>query len=206
MVSVAAAFIPFLRSTTLTEPSWARTCNVRPCRCSRKPAGSTGMGAARLGNDPRRALRRRLGLRGPDRRLHGRGRPRLLPPPEVRAPTPVTAPASALSWTRATASRSATSADGPAASNGQIRARQNLLVAYMSWKGLNYETPSSKPSRRRRGHPHLDPHRELRIDRETKLGEEESPDIPNVSEESSLTLDERGIIRIGAEVRRRHRQ
>ena len=94
-------------------------------------------------------------------------------------------------------------ADGPATSNGEVALGKNLLVAYMSWEGLNYEDAIILSRRVVEDDVLTSIHiEEYEVDaRETKLGEEEiTRDIPNVSEESLADLDERGIIRIGAEV------
>ncbi|HHW50345.1 MAG TPA: DNA-directed RNA polymerase subunit beta, partial [Pseudoclavibacter sp.] len=95
-------------------------------------------------------------------------------------------------------------ADGPSTDNGELALGKNLLVAFMPWEGLNYEdaiilnqnivkydTLSSI---------HIE---EFDVDaRDTKLGKEEiTRDLPNVSQDMLANLDERGIIRIGAEVR-----
>ena len=94
-------------------------------------------------------------------------------------------------------------ADGPATDNGEVALGKNLLVAYMSWEGLNYEDAVILSRRVVEDDVLTSIHiEEYEVDaRETKLGEEEiTRDIPNVSEESLSDLDERGIIRIGAEV------
>ena len=94
-------------------------------------------------------------------------------------------------------------ADGPATDNGEVALGKNLLVAYMSWEGLNYEDAIILSRRVVEDDVLTSIHiEEYEVDaRETKLGEEEiTRDIPNVSEESLADLDERGIIRIGAEV------
>ncbi|WP_175954615.1 DNA-directed RNA polymerase subunit beta [Schaalia sp. Marseille-Q2122] len=94
-------------------------------------------------------------------------------------------------------------ADGPATDNGEVALGKNLLVAYMSWEGLNFEDAIILSRRVVEEDILTSIHiEEYEVDaRETKLGEEEiTRDIPNVSEESLADLDERGIIRIGAEV------
>jgi len=94
-------------------------------------------------------------------------------------------------------------ADGPATDNGEVALGKNLLVAYMSWEGLNYEDAVILSRRVVQDDVLTSIHiEEYEVDaRETKLGDEEiTRDIPNVSEESLADLDERGIIRIGAEV------
>ncbi|GAA4698488.1 DNA-directed RNA polymerase subunit beta [Kocuria gwangalliensis] len=94
-------------------------------------------------------------------------------------------------------------ADGPSTDQGELALGKNLLVAYMSWEGLNYEDAIILSQRMVSEDVltsiHIEEHE---IDaRDTKLGAEEiTRDIPNVSEEVLSALDERGIIYIGAEV------
>ncbi|WP_073458724.1 DNA-directed RNA polymerase subunit beta [Pseudonocardia thermophila] len=94
-------------------------------------------------------------------------------------------------------------ADGPCTENGELALGKNLLVAIMPWEGHNYEDAIILSQRLVRDDVltsiHIEEHE---IDaRDTKLGAEEiTRDIPNVSEEVLADLDERGIIRIGAEV------
>ncbi|WP_030015065.1 MULTISPECIES: DNA-directed RNA polymerase subunit beta [Micrococcales] len=94
-------------------------------------------------------------------------------------------------------------ADGPSTDQGELALGKNLLVAYMSWEGLNYEDAIILSQRMVSDDVltsiHIEEHE---IDaRDTKLGAEEiTRDIPNVSEEVLSALDERGIIHIGAEV------
>ncbi|TWE07289.1 DNA-directed RNA polymerase subunit beta [Rudaeicoccus suwonensis] len=95
-------------------------------------------------------------------------------------------------------------ADGPATDGGEMALGKNLLVAFMSWEGHNFEDAIILSQRLVQDDVlssiHIEEHE---IDaRDTKLGPEEiTRDIPNVSEEVLADLDERGIIRIGAEVR-----
>ncbi len=95
-------------------------------------------------------------------------------------------------------------ADGPSTDSGEIALGKNLLVAFMSWEGHNYEDAIILSERLVKDDVlssiHIEEHE---VDaRDTKLGAEEiTRDIPNVSEEVLADLDERGIIRIGAEVR-----
>src|SRR3989338_8414543 len=95
-------------------------------------------------------------------------------------------------------------ADGSSTDKGELALGKNLLVAFVSWRGANYEDAiiiSEKLVEKDIFTSiHIEDHA---IDvRDTKLGPEEtSPDIPNVSEEKLKNLDEEGIIRIGAEVR-----
>ncbi|MGH9014058.1 MAG: DNA-directed RNA polymerase subunit beta [Acidimicrobiia bacterium] len=94
-------------------------------------------------------------------------------------------------------------ADGPSTHNGELALGKNLLVAFMPWKGHNYEDAIVISERLVRDDVltsiHIEEHE---IDaRDTKLGAEEiTRDIPNLSEDILKDLDERGIIRIGAEV------
>ncbi len=94
-------------------------------------------------------------------------------------------------------------ADGPCTQNGEMALGKNLLVAFMSWEGHNYEDAIILSSKLVEDDVlssiHIEEHE---VDaRDTKLGPEEiTRDIPNVSEEVLADLDERGIIRIGAEV------
>ncbi|MGH8903568.1 MAG: DNA-directed RNA polymerase subunit beta [Egibacteraceae bacterium] len=95
-------------------------------------------------------------------------------------------------------------ADGPCTDQGEMALGQNLLVAFMSWEGFNFEDAIIISDRLVKEDVltsiHIEEHE---VDaRDTKLGAEEiTRDIPNVSEEVLANLDERGIIRIGAEVR-----
>jgi DNA-directed RNA polymerase subunit beta len=94
-------------------------------------------------------------------------------------------------------------ADGPSTDHGELALGKNLLVAFMSWEGYNFEDAIILSERLVRDDVltsiHIEEHE---IDaRDTKLGAEEiTRDIPNLSEEILKDLDERGIIRIGAEV------
>lgn len=90
---------------------------------------------------------------------------------------------------------------GYATENGELALGQNLKVAFMPWKGYNFEDAIVLSERVVRedifSSIHIE-HFEMDV-RDTKLGEEElTPDIPNVSEEATRNLDENGIIRIGA--------
>ncbi|MFE2728846.1 DNA-directed RNA polymerase subunit beta [Kitasatospora sp. NPDC059327] len=94
-------------------------------------------------------------------------------------------------------------ADGPCTDEGEMALGKNLLVAFMSWEGHNYEDAIILSQRLVQDDVlssiHIEEHE---VDaRDTKLGPEEiTRDIPNVSEEVLADLDERGIIRIGADV------
>jgi DNA-directed RNA polymerase subunit beta len=94
-------------------------------------------------------------------------------------------------------------ADGPCTENGEMALGRNLLVAFMPWEGLNYEDAIILNQRLVQDDVlssiHIEEHE---IDaRDTKLGPEEiTRDLPNLSDEVLADLDERGIIRIGADV------
>ena len=94
-------------------------------------------------------------------------------------------------------------ADGAATQNGNLALGQNLLVAFISWGGANFEDAIILSERLVKDDRFTSIHIEdYSIDvRDTKLGPEiTTPDIPNVSEEKLKNLDEEGIVRIGAEV------
>jgi DNA-directed RNA polymerase subunit beta len=94
-------------------------------------------------------------------------------------------------------------ADGPSTDRGELALGKNLLVAFMSWEGFNYEDAIIVSDRLVREDEMTSIHIEqYEVEaRETKLGPEEiTRDIPNVSDEVLAHLDEEGIIRIGAEV------
>jgi len=94
-------------------------------------------------------------------------------------------------------------ADGPSTDEGEMALGKNLLVAFMPWEGHNYEDAIILNQRLVQDDVltsiHIEEHE---VDaRDTKLGAEEiTRDIPNVSEEVLADLDERGIVRIGADV------
>jgi DNA-directed RNA polymerase subunit beta len=94
-------------------------------------------------------------------------------------------------------------ADGPSTHNGELALGKNLLVAFMPWEGYNYEDAIILSERLVRDDVltsiHIEEHE---VDaRDTKLGAEEiTRDIPNLSDDILADLDERGIIRVGAEV------
>ncbi|RME64200.1 MAG: DNA-directed RNA polymerase subunit beta, partial [Caldilineae bacterium] len=94
-------------------------------------------------------------------------------------------------------------ADSSSTENGELALGQNVLVAYMSWEGGNYEDAILISERLVQNDKYTSIHIEKHEveARETKLGPEEiTRDIPNVGEDALKDLDEEGIIRIGAEV------
>ena len=95
-------------------------------------------------------------------------------------------------------------ADGPATSNGEVALGKNALIGFMTWEGYNYEDAVLINEKVVRDDVFTSIHiEEYELEaRDTKLGAEEiTRDIPNVGEDALKDLDERGIIRIGAEVR-----
>ena len=95
-------------------------------------------------------------------------------------------------------------ADGPSTSNGELALGKNPLIGFMTWEGYNYEDAVLLSERLVMNYVYTSVH----IDeyeaeaRDTKLGPEEiTRDVPGVGDEALKDLDERGIIRIGAEVR-----
>jgi len=95
-------------------------------------------------------------------------------------------------------------ADGPSTDQGEIALGRNVLIGFMTWEGYNYEDAVLISEELVRDDVYTSIHIEEYESeaRDTKLGPEEiTRDIPNVSEDSLKDLDERGIIRIGAEVR-----
>ncbi|MBR5318522.1 MAG: DNA-directed RNA polymerase subunit beta [Peptococcaceae bacterium] len=95
-------------------------------------------------------------------------------------------------------------ADGPSTDHGELALGRNVLIAFMNWEGYNYEDAVLLSEKLVREDYYTSIHiEEYECDaRDTKLGPEEiTRDIPNVGEEVLKNLDERGIIRVGAEVR-----
>ncbi len=95
-------------------------------------------------------------------------------------------------------------ADGPAIKNGEISLGKNALIGFMTWEGYNYEDAVLLNEKIVRNDVYTSIHiEEYEMEaRDTKLGPEEiTRDIPNVNEELLRDLDDRGIIRVGADVR-----
>ncbi len=95
-------------------------------------------------------------------------------------------------------------ADGPATSNGEISLGKNALIGFMTWEGYNYEDAVLINEKIVRDDVYTSIHiEEYEMEaRDTKLGPEEiTRDIPNVNEDLLRDLDDRGIIRVGADVR-----
>ena len=92
----------------------------------------------------------------------------------------------------------------PAIKNGEIALRQNALIGFMTWEGYNYEDAVLLNEKIVRNDVYTSIHiEEYEMEaRDTKLGPEEiTRDIPNVNEDLLSNLDDRGIIRVGADVR-----
>ncbi|MHC1749847.1 MAG: DNA-directed RNA polymerase subunit beta [Cellulosilyticaceae bacterium] len=95
-------------------------------------------------------------------------------------------------------------ADGPSTDNGELALGQNPLIGFMTWEGYNYEDAILLSERLVQEDIYTSVHiEEYELEsRDTKVGPEEiTRDIPNVGDDALKDLDERGIIRIGAEVR-----
>ena len=95
-------------------------------------------------------------------------------------------------------------ADGASTEHGEIALGRNILIGFMTWEGYNYEDAVLISEKLVKEDVYTSIHIEEHETeaRDTKLGEEEiTRDIPNVGEDALADLDERGIIRIGAEVR-----
>ncbi len=217
MVSVATALIPFLEHDDANRALMGANMQRQavPLIRSDSPIVGTGMefraavdaGDVVVATKAGVVVEVRVGRPGRD---HGRRR-RLLSRTASRKferSNQGTCIQPARRWSRpASASRSASSiADGPCTDNGELALGKNLLVAFMPWEGHNYEDAIILSQRLVQEDVltsiHIEEHE---VDaRDTKLGPEEiTRDIPNVSEEMLADLDERGIIRIGAEVRDR---
>ncbi len=95
-------------------------------------------------------------------------------------------------------------ADGPSTANGEISLGRNMLIGFMTWEGYNYEDAVLINEKLVKDDIYTSIHiEEYEIEaRDTKLGPEEiTRDIPNVGDDALKELDERGVIRVGAEVR-----
>jgi DNA-directed RNA polymerase subunit beta len=95
-------------------------------------------------------------------------------------------------------------ADGPSCDQGELALGKNVTIAFMSWRGYNFEDSILLSERLLKDDTYTSIHVEVfeTMARDTKLGKEEiTRDIPNVGEEALKNLDESGIVRIGAEVK-----
>ena len=211
IVSVATALIPFLEHNDANRALMGANMQRQavPLMIPQAPLVGTGLEyraavdtgdvvlARNAGHGDRR--RRRAARR------RGQGHPRRVPADEVHALEPGHAdPPEA--GRRCSATRSAKGevlADGAATDGGELALGANLLVAFMPFEGYNFEDAIVLSERLVKDDVLSSIHiHEYEIDaRSTKLGDEEiTRDIPNRSEESLANLDERGVVRIGAEV------
>ena len=212
LVSVAAALIPFLEHDDANRALMGANMQKQAVPLLRSEAPLVGTGvefrAAVDAGDVVVAAggrRRRGRLRRRDRGQGAHGQPAHLQAAEVpRGPT--RAPARTRSRSSSAGDKVVKGqviADGPSTEAGEIALGKNLIVAYMPWEGHNYEDAIILSERLVKDDVltsiHIEEHE---VDaRDTKLGAEEiTRDIPNVSEEILKDLDERGIVRIGAEV------
>ena len=222
IVSVSTALIPFIehddanralmganmqkQAVPLVKPEApfiGTGVEARAAARRRRRAHGRGQGHRHRGHRRPHHRRVRRQPEGPPRR---HARPQGLPPGQVPPLQPghVHQPASVARRPRATRSTSGDLlADGPSTHKGELALGKNLLVAFMPWEGYNYEDAIILSERLVKDDVltsiHIEEHE---VDaRDTKLGAEEiTRDIPNLSEEILKDLDERGIIRIGAEV------
>ena len=95
-------------------------------------------------------------------------------------------------------------ADGPSCEAGELAIGKNVTIAFMPWRGFNFEDSILINERLLKADTFTSVHIEVfeTMARDTKLGKEEiTRDIPNVSEETLRNLDDSGIVRIGAEIK-----
>ena len=208
--SVTTAMIPFLEHDDANRALMGSNMQAQavPLLVTDAPLIGTGMErrAAIDTGDVVSPSRRHRGLR---RRRADRGRPQgrrsgRVRAPEVHALQPGHAdPPEADRDVGMTVKEGDVLADGSATDSGEMALGKNLLVAFMSWEGYNFEDAIILSKRLVTDDELTSIHiEEYEIDaRTTKLGDEEiTRDIPNRSEESLRNLDDRGIVRIGAEV------
>jgi DNA-directed RNA polymerase subunit beta len=95
-------------------------------------------------------------------------------------------------------------ADGPACDHGELALGKNVTIAFMPWRGYNFEDSILVSEKLLKNDTFTSLHIEVfeTVSRDTKLGKEEiTRDIPNVSEEAMRNLDDSGVVRIGAEIK-----
>ena len=212
IVSVATALIPFLEHDDANRALMGANMQRQAVPLIRAEAPYIGTGiekrAAARCRRPRPGDRRRRGHRG-----HRCVDHRPVPQRAASAPTGCR---SSVARTRTRASTSARCvregdkvkkgdilADGPSTDHGELALGKNLLVAFMPWEGYNFEDAIILSERLVKDDVLTSIHiHEHEVDaRDTKLGPEEiSRDIPNLSDDILADLDDRGIIRVGAEV------
>ena len=213
IVSVATALIPFLEHDDANRALMGANMQKQAVPLVRAEAPYIGTGvearAARDAADMVLADGRRHGHRGRRRPHHRRVQDaraaRSTGSLKFRAVEPghLHQPEAAASREGDKVKKGDILADGPSTDNGELALGKNLLVAFMPWEGYNFEDAIILSERLVKDDVLTSIHiHEHEIDaRDTKLGPEEiTRDIPNLSEEILADLDERGIIRIGAEV------
>ena len=214
IVSVATALIPFLEHDDANRALMGANMQKQAVPLVRAEAPYVGTGveaqAARDAADMLIAEDDGIDHRA-RRRSHQSSSTRTARPQEV---TSACSSSSARTRTRASTSKPLVRegdkvkkgdvlADGPSTDDGELALGKNLLVAFMPWEGYNFEDAIILSERLVHDDVLTSIHiHEHEIDaRDTKLGPEEiTRDIPNLSEEILKDLDERGIIRVGAEV------
>ena len=221
IVSVSTALIPFVEHDDANRALMGANMQKQAVPLVMPEAPYIGTGVEAPGGPRRRRRHPGRGQRhrGRDQRRlhHGRVRPGPEGPatgrrwaarstgcPSSAAPTRTPASTTGRWWSRVRASRRVTCwPTGPSTHNGELALGKNLLVAFMPWEGYNYEDAIILSERLVRDDVltsiHIEEHE---VDaRDTKLGAEEiTRDIPNLCEEILADLDDRGIIRVGAEV------
>ncbi len=212
VVSVATAMIPFLENDDANRALMGSNMQRQavPLLVTEPPIVGTGMeykAAVRLRRLRPGQERRHggAGHRRQDRRPHVQGRPPTSTSSSSSCvPTRAPASTSVPSWSKGEqVKKGEVIADGPATKNGEISLGKNVLIGFMTWEGYNYEDAVLINEKLVRDDVYTSIHiEEYEIEaRDTKLGPEEiTRDIPNVGDDALKDLDERGIIRIGAEV------
>ena len=213
MVSIATAMIPFLENDDANRALMGANMQRQAVPLLHHPGPHRGHrhGAQELHRLRGRRPGRRATARSPGcpptsitvRYDDGRGEG-LSRSPSSSAPT--TAPASTsgpLSPCGTGCRRGDVIADGPSTNQGEIALGKNILMGFMTWEGYNYEDAILLNERMVKDDVFTSIHiEEYETEaRDTKLGPEEiTRDIPNVGDDALKDLDERGIIRVGAEV------
>ena len=211
IVSVATALIPFLEHNDANRALMGANMQRQavPLMIPQAPLVGTGLEYRAAVDTGDVVLARNAGtvidVDAERHRRRGQGHARRVPADEVHALEPGHAhPPEAGRRSSATAvGKGEVLADGAATDRGELALGANLLVAFMPFEGYNFEDAIVLSERLVKDDVLSSIHiHEYEIDaRSTKLGDEEiTRDIPNRSEESLANLDERGVVRIGAEV------
>ncbi len=217
VISVAAALIRSSRTTTPTAPSWARTCSARRSRSSgpRRRWSAPAWNRSSPGIPARRSR-----PAGPASSTRWTQRVSSFAPPRTSTRrSPASTSTRLMKFQRSNQNTCINQrplvrvgdkvgkgdiiADGPSTDLGDLALGRNVLVAFMPWNGYNFEDSILLSERIVRDDVFTSIHiEEFEVmARDTKLGPEEiTRDIPNVSEEALKSLDEAGIVYIGAEV------